>query len=81
MKTVLSANEMKKCDYNTINHYKISSAVLMERASLSVFSMLSEHIDKYSNILVFVGTGNNGGDGVCLARILHNYGFNVSIVW
>ena len=80
MKTVLSANEMKKCDYNTINHYKISSAVLMERASLSVFSMLSEHIDKYSNILVFVGTGNNGGDGVCLARILHNYGFNVSIL-
>ena len=80
MKTVLTADEMKKCDYNTINYYGIGSNVLMERASLSVFSMLSEHIDKYSRILVFVGIGNNGGDGVCLARLLHNYGFNVSIL-
>ena len=80
MKIVLKADEMKKCDFNTINHFGIKSNVLMERASLSVFSMLCEHMDKYSKILVFVGIGNNGGDGVCLARLLYNFGFNVAIL-
>lgn len=80
MKTILSAKEMKKCDYNTINYYGIKSSTLMERASLSVFSVLSDFINFNSRILVFVGTGNNGGDGVCLARLLHNYDFNVSIL-
>lgn len=80
MKTILTANEMKRCDYNTINHFGIKSSTLMERASLSVFSVLSEHIDYSNRILVFVGTGNNGGDGVCLARILHNYDFEVAIL-
>ena len=79
MKTILSAEEMKKCDYNTINYYGIKSSTLMERASLSVFSVLSDFINYNNKILVFVGTGNNGGDGVCLARLLHNYDFNVSI--
>lgn len=80
MKTILRAKEMKKCDYNTINYYGIKSSTLMERASLSAFSILSDYIDYNNRILVFIGNGNNGGDGVCLARILHNYDFQVAIL-
>ncbi len=80
MQTVLTAEEMKKCDHNTINHFGINSAVLMERASLAVAETVSENVNKKERILVFCGPGNNGGDGVCTARILQNYGYNISIL-
>ncbi len=80
MNTVLTAEEMKQCDYNTINYFGIKGSTLMERASLSVCDELKKHIKFSDKILAFVGTGNNGGDSVCVARLMHNFGFNVSIL-
>ena len=77
---VLSANQMKQCDYNTIHHFGIPSCVLMERAALGVVDVLTERIDKDARVLVFVGVGNNGGDGVCVARILYNLGYDVTLL-
>lgn len=80
MKTVLYSNEMQTCDYNTINYYKINSEILMERAALAVSEEMSKYIDITDKILVFVGNGNNGGDGVAVARILNNLGYDTSIL-
>ncbi len=80
MQTVLTAEEMIKCDYNTIQSFGIDSAVLMERASLAVCDTVSENVKRKDKILVLCGPGNNGGDGVCTARILHNFGYDVSLL-
>lgn len=62
----ISCDEMKKLDAHAIQTVGIPAIVLMEQASLSVF----EHIDpdRHRSVVVFCGTGNNGGDGLAVAR-------------
>ncbi len=74
MKYLLTAKEMQDCDKNTIHKIGIPAVVLMERAALG----LCEEIDffakkllkKNSKVLILAGCGNNGGDGLALARLL-----------
>lgn len=75
----LKASEIKVIDRFTIEEVGIPSMVLMERAALAV----SEKLQKYypeSAFLIFCGTGNNGGDGLALARILHQANRQVEVV-
>ncbi len=58
--------------------------VLMERAALSVCTQVDDwkelqHPDRNLNVLVFAGVGNNGGDGVAIARILKQRGYHISL--
>ena len=79
MKYLLSAQEMKEWDSNTIHQFHVPSMVLMERAALkTVESMKKEQLD-LSNVLVLCGTGNNGGDGIAIARLLFLEGSEVTI--
>ena len=80
MRKILSAHQMRVADRKTIEYYGVPSAVLMERAALNVVDVVTQHIGSDSRVLVFVGTGNNGGDGVCVARILHTKGIKASIM-
>jgi len=54
--------------------------ILMELAGLSCAQSISEiyPVTSHPNILVVVGPGNNGGDGMVCARHLHHFGYNVS---
>ncbi len=70
MKRVLNSREMYHCDKSTATDYHVSSEVLMERAALSVVSVLEEEGLSDKKILVLCGMGNNGGDGIAVARIL-----------
>lgn len=79
MEYILTAAEMKKCDETTSLTYGIPSLVLMERAALETVRVI---LDKYGNDIsvgVVAGCGNNGGDGVAIARILKEYGVSVQI--
>lgn len=69
MKRIVTGKQMKNLDERTILHHKIDSLVLMERAALSVV----KHLEKFDlrNTLVVCGSGNNGGDGIAIARLLH----------
>ncbi len=68
---VVSANEMRAMDANTIKNLKVPSAVLMERAALGIAEeVLAAYKEHPGRILIVCGTGNNGGDGAALARIL-----------
>lgn len=70
MEYLLTAAQMKRCDQNTIERIGIPSLVLMERAALSVVeAMYQEKLD-LSSVLVLCGSGNNGGDGFAVARML-----------
>lgn len=77
MKRIVNSKEMKSLDFNTIEHHGIPSMVLMERASLAVFEELQTF--DLRNTLVVCGAGNNGGDGIAVARLLHLSGRKVSV--
>ena len=84
MKYAVTSQEMKIYDRNTSDYFGIPSAVLMERASLLVAGHILEYIksrefDRKARALVICGTGNNGGDGACIARILRQKGILVNI--
>lgn len=73
---ILSAEQIRAVDTATIENEPISSADLMERAALTCFRRLIKLIKPESDIIVFCGKGNNGGDGLAIARLLNDHGFN-----
>ena len=77
MKYILNSREMKQCDSRTIEHYGLPSMVLMERAALSVVSFLHERDLWQKKIVILCGSGNNGGDGLAIARLLYLEGGQV----
>lgn len=80
MKYLVNSDEMKAYDTNTITTFQIPSLVLMERAALEVMAVIrEEQIDAGQTILV-CGSGNNGGDGLALARLLYLAGSKVQVV-
>lgn len=79
MQYLLSAKEMKQADQNTITVFGMSSMVLMERAALKVIEVIKREGLDASRTLVVCGTGNNGGDGMAAARMLHLAGNEVRV--
>ncbi len=73
---------MRKLDKKTIEELGIPSRVLMERAGVSVVMSLEQEIGDLSNLsfLVVVGKGNNGGDGLVVARNLLDFSFDVTAI-
>lgn len=82
MKYLVSASEMKQYDKNTIEKIGIPACVLMERAALAAAEAVEERcagIQGRRDVLVMAGTGNNGGDGLAMARLLSEKGYNVEV--
>ena len=79
MKQIVNSSEMKEVDKHTIEEIGIPSMVLMERAALSVVEELEKKVKKTDRILCVCGTGNNGGDGIGVARMLHQKGYQVTV--
>ncbi|MBR6537536.1 MAG: NAD(P)H-hydrate dehydratase [Lachnospiraceae bacterium] len=77
---VLDATGMKEADRLTIEEVGIPSLVLMERAALAVADRVKAYATKDSRIGVLCGTGNNGGDGVAVARLLAEEGYDVTVL-
>ncbi len=81
MKEILTASCMQQCDKTTIEYFGVPSLVLMERAALGMYEELIKRIDKNAQCAIVCGNGNNGGDGIALARLLHLAGYAVKIVF
>lgn len=73
MKFVLNAEEMKKLDTATIESIGVPSEVLMERAALVCAEEIRSSGFDTSRILIICGKGNNGADGLALARIINRF--------
>lgn len=71
---ILSIDKVRQADQYTIQHEPISSEGLMERAAGQVFEWLMAHLQKDNNVKIFCGSGNNGGDGLVVARRLSEVG-------
>jgi len=67
---ILSAEQIRAWDQFTINNEPITSIELMERAADSCFSWLEQRGYFDRSFSIYCGKGNNGGDGLALARML-----------
>lgn len=79
MEYVLTAAEMKQCDEQTTTEYGIPSLVLMERAALETARIITERYGTDISVGIVAGSGNNGGDGIAIARILQESGVSVQV--
>lgn len=76
---LVSAEEMRRCEKNTIEKFHMPAIVLMERAALGAFEVIQEYWKKGTGkVLIVAGTGNNGADGIALGRLLAQAGFEVT---
>ena len=76
---VLSIDKIRAADAYTIQHEPISSINLMERAASQLFSWITKYVDQTHTFIIFAGSGNNGGDGLALGRLLAKADYKVEI--
>src|SRR6056297_1316879 len=76
---VLEPEEMKKLDQKAIKN-GFSSLLLMETAGRKTAKIIRENYNKNNKVLIFAGTGNNGGDGFVIARLLDIWNYHVKII-
>ena len=79
MRYLLTGKQMQHADRYTIDKIGIPSMVLMERAALRTVEIMEQENLNFNNVLVVCGSGNNGGDGYAIARLLHLKGYCVSV--
>jgi len=79
MLKILSAQQIKELDRYTIGHEPIADIDLMERACHSFAGWLTNKFSRNKKIGIICGTGNNGGDGLGIARLIKEQGYSVSV--
>lgn len=75
---ILTAQQIKDCDSATIEK-GISSINLMEKAAKACVEWIGINFRSAQKFLIFCGNGNNGGDGLAMARMLYEKGFDVEV--
>ena len=77
---IFSRAQIYEADQVTVKRQNISMTDLMERAGTEIFNWIHSRIqDAQVPIHVFCGIGNNGGDGLVVARHLHTHGYKVVV--
>jgi hydroxyethylthiazole kinase-like uncharacterized protein yjeF len=74
---VLDSSQMREADRVTIRKLGLPSLVLMESAAGAVTDVIAERFAEARRVVVACGPGNNGGDGLAVARQLRCRGFSV----
>ena len=76
---VVTAAEMRQIDQDTIEGIGIPGIVLMETAGSAIVRAIEQHYPNCQRIGIFAGKGNNGGDGIVIARQLAHIGRDVRL--
>ena len=76
---VLPIDKVREADTYTIENEPIDSIDLMERAAKSCFKWMQKKFKSGAIVKIFCGMGNNGGDGLALARLLAKKEFRVEV--
>jgi NAD(P)H-hydrate epimerase len=77
---LLTASQIKEADAYTITREPIASIDLMERAATAFIDAFMQIVNVYQlKVAIVAGTGNNGGDGLAIARLLHQFGAKPSV--
>ncbi|RZJ81585.1 MAG: NAD(P)H-hydrate dehydratase [Flavobacterium sp.] len=82
MQNVLTVKQLKEVDAYTIKKLRITSLDLMEIASKAFVSVFKNEVkDQSKSIAIFCGKGNNGADGLAIARLLFGDGYQNILVY
>lgn len=81
MRYLPTGSWMQKADAHTIQEIGIPSMVLMERAALGIVESLQAKCLDLEHVLIVCGSGNNGGDGFAVARLLQEKNYSVTIAF
>lgn len=79
---ILSSEQIRSADDYTIKNQPIASLDLMEQAATNCFNAINNSLGEQISdqpIHIFCGIGNNGGDGLVLARLYSKAGNNVTV--
>ncbi|HPR25832.1 MAG TPA: NAD(P)H-hydrate dehydratase [Lentimicrobium sp.] len=76
---ILPVEKIREADAYTIAHEPVSSTALMERAASACFRWILKKVPDTRRVRVVCGMGNNGGDGLVIARLLHNAGYSTDV--
>ncbi len=78
---ILSANSMSLSDKRTMTDLNVDEITLVKKAALACFEVINNRISKDKQIGIVCGNSNNSSDGFCLANILREHGFKVSVFY
>ncbi|MDX1328110.1 MAG: NAD(P)H-hydrate epimerase, partial [Arenibacter sp.] len=77
---IYNAREIYEADKITLERQRITAEELMERAAIQIFNWMHNNLQAAkSPIHIFCGIGNNGGDGLVVARYLIQHGYSVFV--
>ncbi|MCM4168908.1 Bifunctional NAD(P)H-hydrate repair enzyme Nnr [Arenibacter antarcticus] len=77
---IFNTKEIYEADKFTLERQQISAEDLMEKAAVQIFNWMHTRLNgDQTQIYIFCGVGNNGGDGLVLARHLVQHGYRVTV--
>jgi len=76
---IFTSAEIREIDSATIRLEPVTAAGLMERAAATFVQRLKDTLPPEIKVNVFAGPGNNGGDGLVIARLLYDEGHPVRV--
>ncbi|GAB2777342.1 bifunctional ADP-dependent NAD(P)H-hydrate dehydratase/NAD(P)H-hydrate epimerase [Rhabdobacter roseus] len=76
---IFNVSQIRALDAHTIAHEPITSLDLMERAAKAFVCWYCARFDHQQTVRIFCGKGNNGGDGLAIARLLHHKEYLVQV--
>lgn len=76
---IFETSKIKELDRYTIEHEPIASIDLVERAATAFTQEFCHKFSKQSHVVVFAGQGNNGADGLAIARLLSEEGYRIEV--
>ena len=74
---ITTAAESRELDRRAQAEYGLTSSALMENAAEACLRAIQEHVPEAKTITIICGKGNNGGDGIALARLASSVGLDV----
>ena len=76
---IFETSKIKELDQYTLLHEPITSIDLVERAATAFTREFCHKFSKQNHVIVFAGQGNNGADGLAIARLLSEEGYRVEV--
>ena len=80
MKKIFLSHQIRSIDSYTITNEPVNPFDLMERAAAALTERIEALTGKDDTFLIVAGTGNNGGDGIAIARLLKERGYSVDLL-
>ena len=77
---IFTTKEIREIDRYTIEQEGVDSLTLMERAATAVTCEITSRFRPSKRIVIFAGSGHNGGDALMVARMLYEQGYHPEVI-